>query len=57
MAAESVGHGSRPMGHGAQVHGAQGTWQLGIGRGLPLPGAASLDTSAMAFDRCPLALP
>ena len=30
MAAESVGHGSRPVGHGAQVHGEQGTWQLGI---------------------------
>ena len=32
MAAESVGHGSQPMGHGAQVHGEQGTWQLGIRR-------------------------
>ena len=29
MAAESVGHGSRPVGHGDQVHGEQGTWQLG----------------------------
>ena len=30
MAAESVGHGSRPVGHGTQVHGAHGTWQLGF---------------------------
>ena len=49
MAAESVGHGSRPVGHGAEVHGAQGTWQLRAFFNIQTSGA----NAPPALRKCP----